>query len=186
MLGAVMRPLSPTAIFVTGFALCSLSACSGIPKRNLHDYTYTAEAAVCPAAVWAAIADFETYGEWNPSVVEVSGPVELEGRLRATAVIDMEGKLRKGKHEITELEAGTVMCWRDVGAFVGLAQGMHCRTLVPREDGGTRIEQLIRVGGGAAKTVDRQYGEVMQWGIEAEADALVERAQSLAAEHCGG
>lgn len=163
---------------------CLLMGCSGIPKRKLHDYTHEVETAACPAAVWAVIVDFERYEEWNPSVLEVSGPVEDGGRLRATAVIDMEGNLRKGKHEIVGLEPGVEMCWRDVGAFVGLTQGMHCRTLVELEGGGTRIEQLIRVGGTASGLVDRKYGEVMQWGIEVEAEALDARAEGLAADVC--
>ncbi len=167
-----LRSLSGDRVF---FLLIAPLSFAGI----FEEIVIEVEIRAPPEIVWEVITDFEAYSEWNPWITEASGEA-VEGA-RVNVVSLLQGEPRGVSHRVTVVEPYEAFCWQDLGVFTLLAKGWRCRTL---EAVGwkTQYRMELQVLGPLSGMVDRQYGESIREGAEAEARALSERAESLANE----
>ncbi|MCO4746736.1 MAG: SRPBCC domain-containing protein [Proteobacteria bacterium] len=136
------------------------------------------EIAAPPEVVWAVLTDVDAYSEWNPWLVEAEGEMAVGGRVVAQVVLG--DKQRRAGHRVDEVTPYDRFCWHDLGWFTLFAKGSRCRTLEATSDGGTRFRVELAVKGMASKTVEKSYGAALEGGLEAETQALRERAESEA------
>jgi hypothetical protein len=98
-----------------------------------------------PEAVFAVLADFARYAEWNPLNVEADGEVRLGARVRMRALNPLQpGRPQAMTVTITRCEPGRALEW--VGAVPLLFRGRHAFVLSP-EAGGTRLEHSEELSG---------------------------------------
>ncbi len=92
-----------------------------------------------PATVWRVLTETDRYGEWNPFMTRLSGPLAVGGRVRVT--------IRPGRRSMTirptvlAVEDGTLIRWRGRVGLPGVLDGVHELRLEPTPDGGTRFVQ---------------------------------------------
>ncbi|MFC6864930.1 SRPBCC family protein [Halomicroarcula sp. GCM10025817] len=78
-----------------------------------------------PAAdVWATLTDFESYGDWNPFVSEISGTVAEGERLRVR-LDPPEGRAMTFKPRVTAVVPGERLEWLGHLLVPGLFDGRH-------------------------------------------------------------
>ncbi|HLL52642.1 MAG TPA: SRPBCC domain-containing protein [Myxococcaceae bacterium] len=90
-----------------------------------------------PSEVWAVLADFASYGEWNPFMTDARGTAAVGGTLVCTVrAVDGSGKTYRMRGRILECDPPRALSWR--GGTWPLLTGRHYFRLLPRE-GGTRL-----------------------------------------------
>ena len=90
-----------------------------------------------PGRVWAVLADFDSYAEWNPLNIRASGKAALWARIAMTFVNPAKpGATVKQTVTITRCEPGRALAWR--GYVPLLFDGVHFFEL-EAEAGGTRL-----------------------------------------------
>lgn len=143
------------------------------PKTVVYEYGATLDAPI--DVVWATLTDLPSYENWNPWILRAEGPLEVGARVDIIAKLGDDE--REMWHRVVEVEAPTRFCWRDGGASTGFVTGLRCRSLAATEDGRTRIEQVLTLGGSLRKTAQKRYGPILEAGLEAETTALGEEAR---------
>jgi Polyketide cyclase / dehydrase and lipid transport/Protein of unknown function (DUF3703) len=132
-----------------------------------------------PDAVYRAIADVRSYGEWNPWIARVQGIAARVGD-EVTADVKLGKGTMRVKHRVLVAAPPVRFGWCDTGWFTWFASGRRLRWIEPTE-GGSRLYSQIRLYGPFARLAWRLHGEAIRSGMVAEADALALRAASLAA-----
>ena len=91
-----------------------------------------------PEALWAVLADFEHYPEWNPLIRSVQGSPGPGAKLRLTiARPDKSGEIGRMNVRIVEWKPRRALGWR--GNLWPIFDGRHWFRLSPDRDG-TLIE----------------------------------------------
>jgi hypothetical protein len=62
-----------------------------------------------PALVWEVLSDTARYGEWNPLVSDVKGPLRSGGKIKAR--LHFEGKSFPFDAEVLRVEPGKALTW---------------------------------------------------------------------------
>jgi hypothetical protein len=73
--------------------------------------------------LWSILTDFESYKDWNPFIVEISGKLEKGSRLKNT--LKNGDKTFVFKPVIVELDSGKSFAWLGSLFFKGLFDGRH-------------------------------------------------------------
>lgn len=90
-----------------------------------------------PDRVWAVLADFDRYAEWNPLNVRASGEARPGARIRMTFLnLARPGGTIDQTVTLTTCEPGRALAWS--GSIPLLFKGRHHFTLEP-EGAGTRL-----------------------------------------------
>jgi len=98
-----------------------------------------------PERVWAVLADFDAYADWNPLNIAASGQARLGARVPMTFLNPARpGTLVRQTVTITTCEPGRALAWS--GAVPLLFNGRHHFTLTP-EGEGTRLAHGEDLGG---------------------------------------
>jgi uncharacterized protein YndB with AHSA1/START domain len=165
---------------LSSLALLGLLACAhpyGVPReRGAVHLTTEVEIAASTEAVWALLVDFEGYSEWNTWLPELHGEAVEGGH--ANGKVWLDGKLRRARHRVLQVEAPRTLCWRDAGATTWFVWARRCRFLSEREDGTTVLREDLMLNGSFVDAAMRKYGDDMQRGIESEAESLRRRAEA--------
>jgi len=93
-----------------------------------------------PDRVWAILADFRSYPEWNPFVKSILGDLR-EGARLAVQIVPSGGKGMAFRPVVTELRDGAVLEWQGHLLFPGIFDGRHRFELWPNTDGTTLFVQ---------------------------------------------
>lgn len=99
-----------------------------------------------PDAVWAVLADFPRYAEWNPLNIEARGLAQAGGKVDMT-FLNLAGKpgsVIRQRVTLVACEPGRELAWRGVVPLI--FHGRHGFKLTP-EGQGTRVEQTEELGG---------------------------------------
>lgn len=99
-----------------------------------------------PDAVWAVLADFARYGEWNPLNTQARGEAR-PGRKVAMTFLNLAGRPGSVINQTVTLvacEPGRELAWRGVVPLV--FHGRHGFLLAPEGDG-TRVVQTEALSG---------------------------------------
>lgn len=90
-----------------------------------------------PEQIWAVLADFDSYAEWNPLNVRAEGEAEFGARIPMTFVNPAKpASVVRQTVTVTRCEAGRALAWR--GYVPVLFNGLHFFELAA-EAGGTRL-----------------------------------------------
>ena len=127
--------------------------------------------------VFNVITELETYKEWNPWIVEASG-IPDEGQLIEVKV-KMGAKIISAQHRILVSKPNIEFRWCDVGWFTRLAYGERARFIKPLANGGVEYRVDLTVTGFLWWFVKLVYGKSLETGLQAETNALKERAEGL-------
>jgi NAD(P)-dependent dehydrogenase (short-subunit alcohol dehydrogenase family) len=141
-----------------------------------HEVTETIAAP--PEAVYDALADVASYGEWNPWIVKGEGTA---GQVGDEVVVDAKigkGRMRVG-HRVIVASPPQRFGWFDLGWFTPFASGRRLRWVEPTAEGARLVSQ-IRLYGPFAHLAWWLHGESIRTGMAAEASALGVRAASAA------
>lgn len=133
-----------------------------------------------PERVWAVLADFERYAEWNPLNLRATGQARLGAKVPMTFLnLSKPGTTIDQTVTIVACEPGRRLAWG--GAVPLLFKGRHHFTLSP-EGAGTRILHGEDLGGLIPMTFSKaQIERDFVPAYEAVNMALAARVASLAA-----
>jgi uncharacterized protein YndB with AHSA1/START domain len=137
-------------------------------------HEHTAETAVPREKVWAALADIDSWSEWDTSMAEI----KLDGPFAVGSTVSMtpigQDPIRS---RIVEIEDGTT--YADETSFGGvLLRFSHTLTELP--DGITRITHRLEITGDEAGTVGPEIDPMTTADFPDAMDALIAYADKLA------
>lgn len=132
-----------------------------------------------PSRVWAVLADFAAYPDWNPFIVSASGAPEVGKRL----TLRMQPTRGRGvtlRPTVLEAEAGRALRWLGRLGVRGLFDAEHRFTLEEREDGRTRLSQTEDFSGALVPLMSRSLDRGTLPAFQAMNEALKARAEAPA------
>jgi uncharacterized protein YndB with AHSA1/START domain len=178
-----------SSLALLGIVSASLLACAhsyGVPReRGAVRLTTEVEIAASSREVWDLLVDFEGYSQWNEWLPELRGEAVEGGR--ANGKVWLDGKLRRARHRVLQVDAPRTLCWRDAGVTTWFVWARRCRFVSERSDGTTTLREELTLNGTFVDAAMRRYGDALQRGLESEAESLQRRAdgQSLPASGAG-
>jgi hypothetical protein len=134
--------------------------------------------AATPEAVWAILADFAAYPDWNPFVRRISGKLEAG----ATLEVDLAppgGRAMTMRPTLREVQPGRILRWLGHLGMPGLFDGEHSFQVEPSGEGQVRFVQSEHFSGVLVPLVMRFIGAATEQGFVAMNQALKERAEVM-------
>lgn len=135
----MIRPIALTAALLT--AAGTTAASTGLTGVEI-DTAITIAAPV--AEVWAALADIDSYPDWNPYHVRVEGALEPSARL-TVRIEKPNGKSLSIRPHVMELDPERSLVWG--GGIRGLFHGEHRFDLQPLGPNCTRLSHTEQFTG---------------------------------------
>jgi hypothetical protein len=135
--------------------------------------------AASPDRVWAVLADFRRWPEWNPLNLSAEGPLEKGARVRMTFrnLAGRPGSVIRQTVRLVACEPGRELAW--TGDVPLLFQGRHGFLLTP-EGAGTRVVQTEALSGLLPASWSRQrIARDFVPAYEAADEALAARVAAL-------
>jgi hypothetical protein len=132
--------------------------------------------AVPAALVWAILADFRTYGRWNPLIRSILGH-PLAGRTIEISVRAASGEERRSRPKVVVIREGREMKWLDRWPIPGLFSSERRFRIVPLPQGGVRFHHDERAQGVLVFLLGLRRRQRSQPGFDAMASALKQRAE---------
>jgi len=92
-----------------------------------------------PAEVWRVLTDTDSYGQWNPFMPRLQGPLRVGERFAVT--------IRPGKRTMTfrptlrAFDERKLICWQGRLGIPGIFDGVHSLKIEPAPAGATRFTQ---------------------------------------------
>jgi uncharacterized protein YndB with AHSA1/START domain len=162
---------------IVGLGLLACAHPYGVPREPGAMYLTTeVEIAAPPREVWDLLVDFDGYPQWNEWLPELRGEAVEGGR--ATAKVWLDGKLRRARHRVLQVDAPRTLCWRDAGVTTWFVWARRCRFLSEGADGTTTLREELTLNGTFVNAAMRRYGDSMQRGLESEAESLRRHAEA--------
>ena len=137
------------------------------------------EIAAPPARVWAILADFAAYPEWNPFIKRISGELREGGRIEAL-IHPPGGSAMTFKPRVLKAEAGREFRWLGNLWVRGLFDGEHYFILEELGAERTRLTHGERFGGVLVPLLGGMIDGATRQGFEAMNAALKARAEASA------
>lgn len=139
--------------------------------RTSVDIAATAE------QVWAVVADFDAYSEWNPFVRRIEGWPERGQRL-AVEIAPPDGKVMNFRPRVLEAVRPERLSWRGRLVLPGLFDGEHHFFIEQLDSGGVRFHHGERFSGLLVPFMKASLESGVRPGFEAMNRALKERVES--------
>lgn len=134
--------------------------------------------------VWAALTDFESYPEWNPSVPSIAGDLEVGSTVSLTLAMPRRPSPQV-KAQLTEVEPQRRLRWHgNVGAD-WLFAGDRDFVIEPEGDGAARVTHVEDVHGSLFPVFRLVMGSAIQQHHDGFNSALKQRAEVLAGQAAG-
>ena len=105
--------------------------------KNLDTYV-DIEASI--SSVWAILTDFQSYGTWNPFIIQVEGACLPDTSVKIVMYIPGKG-IQRYKILLTHIEEPNSLCWLGHFKLPGLIDGSHHFNLSTTPEGRTRVRQ---------------------------------------------
>ncbi|MFW5472668.1 SRPBCC family protein [Knoellia sp. CPCC 206450] len=142
--------MSVRRIALVATAVLGVAGLAAALLHREHRVERSVDIAATPDEVWATLTDFTAYGQWNPFIREVSGPVETGGRLTVT-ITPARGSVMTFTPSVLAADPGRELRWLGRVLVPGLLDGEHAFTLealtLPDGTVGTRLTQSERFAG---------------------------------------
>jgi hypothetical protein len=124
------------------------------------------------AKVWSLLTDASTYGEWNPAVISIGGPIELGSTIELVSIVNPK---RSFNLKVIEMAAPERMVWSD-GMPLGLFRGDRTYELV-EHGGSTSFSMTEEYSGVLAPLITRTIPDMTE-SFEMFADGLKNAAEA--------
>jgi hypothetical protein len=134
-----------------------------------------------PDEVWRVLTDFDRYGEWNPFITSIEGPVEVGARL-SVSLTPPGGRTIRMKPTVRVVQPGRRLRWLGHLGVPGIFDGEHEFVVEPAEppdERGALFTQRETFRGAMVPFVGRIL-ERTRRGFEAMNRALKERVEAVA------
>ena len=134
-----------------------------------------------PDEVWRVLTDFDHYGEWNPFITSIEGPVEVGARL-SVSLTPPRGRTIRMKPTVRVVQPGRRLRWLGHLGVPGIFDGEHefvVEPVGPPDGPGARFTQRETFRGAMVPFV-RRILERTRTGFEAMNRALKERVEAVA------
>lgn len=130
-----------------------------------------------PEAIWAVLMQPESFPEWNPFIQELTGDLELGGKL----VVELKNgeKTMTFKPKVIAFEENKVFAWKGKLLLPWIFDGSHYFEL-EKVDGGTRLIHREEFKGILVWPILKMIGTETQNNFEAMNRALKTRVEALA------
>jgi hypothetical protein len=126
--------------------------------------------------VWTVVTDFETYEDWNPTLIRARGAPEIGERLSLRLSLP-NGRTVPYRPRVTVVTAERELRW--TVRFGGMLAAEHGIWIESLDDRRVRLVQREHVEGPLAIPVMGRLGDSVRRSIEAMNDALADRAEEL-------
>jgi hypothetical protein len=127
--------------------------------------------------VWAVLADFASYPQWNPFIRSVVGVPQQGARLQI-AVQPSGGKVMRFSPVVLAAEAGRELRWLGRFLFPGVFDGEHRLAIEPLGQGKVRFQQSERFSGFLVGLLRARLDRDTKRGFEEMNRALKARAEA--------
>jgi hypothetical protein len=128
-----------------------------------------------PEQVWAILADFPSYREWNPFIREISGDATAGARLRGRIALHTFRE-RVFRAVVVAATPGRDLRWRTRSRLPGLMRTEHGFLIEPSGQG-CRFRQEETFSGFSLRFVGQELWMAMRTGFEEMNAALKRRAE---------
>ncbi len=126
--------------------------------------------------VWATLADFASYPQWNPFVRSVVGAPQRGARLQV-AIQPSGGRVMRFSPVVLAAEAGRELRWQGRFLFRGLLDGEHSFVIEPLADGKVRFKHGEQFSGILVGLFRASLDRDTKRGFEEMNRALKQRAE---------
>lgn len=124
--------------------------------------------------VWALLTDAGSYGDWNPSVVSIKGPIELGKTIELISTVSPK---RTFKLKVIDMNPPNTMRWAD-GMPLGLFKGVRTYRLDEQTDG-TEFTMTEQFSGPLAGLICKSIPDLTE-SFDQFADGLKAAAEKVA------
>ena len=153
------------------------AAQSGAPIFTIE---HELEIAASAQEVWAVLADFDGYPEWNPYVLAISGELaERGGLLEITIVQSNWTQPLTLQPVLVEAEANRILHWQGRVGDRGILDTDHSFHIEALADDRVRFTQREEFRGTLAEGIDDTARACTHDAFRAMNEALSERVQAL-------
>jgi hypothetical protein len=128
-----------------------------------------------PAAVWSVLADTARYGEWNPFILRVDGPLRPGARLEVM-IAPPGGRRMRFRPTVRVVRTDRELRWLGRLLLPGLFDGEHRFDIEPLPGGRSRLTQSEVFSGLLARPLRSQLAPT-ELGFAQMNDALRARAE---------
>lgn len=131
--------------------------------------------------VWAALADFSSYADWNPFIQRIEGRCEVGATLQITLRKPSSGKLYSFKATVTACDPGRLLQWEGaLGGMRWLFCGVHSFELRAMSGGATELVHKENFTGVLSSSVFASIRADTERGFESMNQALSSTVQTAA------
>jgi hypothetical protein len=130
-----------------------------------------------PGRVWSVLVDLPAYREWNPFIVEASGPVVVGETLSLRFALPGRDPMTI-EPRLLVVEPERELRWQGRLLFPGLFDGEHVFALTPLENGRTRLDHWEDFRGLLVPIARRMIYDATVQSFHALDAALAKRAQA--------
>lgn len=99
-----------------------------------------------PEKVWAILADFDNYPNWNPFIKLIKGELKVSNKIKVS-IQPPNSKAMTFKPRVLAFEANKEFRWRGHLLFTGLFDGEHKFELIDNGNGTTTFKQSEKFKG---------------------------------------
>jgi hypothetical protein len=99
-----------------------------------------------PEKVWAILADFDNYPNWNPFIKLIKGELKVRNKIKVS-IQPPNSKAMTFKPRVLAFEANKEFSWRGHLLFTGLFDGEHKFELIDNGNGTTTFKQSEKFKG---------------------------------------
>lgn len=129
-----------------------------------------------PEEVWSVLTDFDHYGEWNPFITRIEGPVVIGERLSVTIAPPGGRAIRMGP-KVRAADTNRHFAWLGHLGVPRVFDGAHEFVIEPTATGGTAFTQRETFRGVLVPFVGRMLARTRD-GFVAMNHALKQRAEA--------
>jgi hypothetical protein len=137
-----------------------------------------------PARIWAVLADFAAYPQWNPYVTAIEGDLAHGARLALSLVPPGRAALAL-RPRVTECAPESLLTWKGHYGFGGLLASEHSFEM-ERRGARTHLWHAERFSGLAVPFLAAGFYRAVEHGFKAMNLALKQRAERPAALRAAG
>ena len=131
-----------------------------------------------PEKVWEVISDLDSYGEWNPFVLECRSTLKPGDPLRMK--VKLGSGVRQEQERVASYNEGVGFSYRMEPPPLGALASYRSHKIVPLGEGRSRYISHFELNGWLSPVVKAFVGSKLQAGFDGMSHGIKDRAEALA------